>query len=138
MGGKHDILQIDLQLRIDYVDFQRLHLDQVPEPPLQCRLDGELQSGAQLGTVGCEHQLHQPAAEIRLIHPFSGIGEKQLLDHVEDMALVGRPGGAAGLVDAKWKANVHKIQNAQVANTFVCVAVIRSGVPEGAQMATLS
>jgi hypothetical protein len=61
------------------------------------------------------------------------IGEEQLFDHVADMIVVARVGGAAIATEVKRKIYVH-----HVAFTRICVLRIFNPVPVGAQTAWLS
>jgi hypothetical protein len=82
-----------------------LHLDQVAQPALQAGLHGELQRGGQLGAVGGEDQLQQPAAKIGPVDALARVGEQELLDHVADVVDPGSgPGGAPAAVEVNGKS----------------------------------
>src|SRR5262249_19389169 len=134
-----EVLADDGDGRIDRGDLERLEIDQVAEVPLQRGLGRELQRRCQLGAVGREHHLQQAAAEVGAVDALAGRGEEQLLDHVADVIVISRRRRPAPPLEVKRKNDVDPGgPDPYIAVTRVCVTVISSGVPDGAQIAWLS
>jgi hypothetical protein len=118
-------------------NLKRLEIDHVSQVALERGLGCELQGGRQFRTVGGEDNLQQSAPEVGPVRPLSGRGEQELLDHVADVIVIAGTRRSATPVELKWKIDVHRILSLEryTAVTRVCVTVMSSGVPLGAQMA---
>ena len=128
--GEHGVLHRHLQRRVDGLDRDGVHRDQVRKVLLQRALHEELRRGRERAAVRLEDKGQQAGAEVGAHHALAGRGEQHLLDEVADV--IGRAGGCGAAAAVEMVGMIqrrHGIGSRQVASTRICAITGSIGVP---------
>lgn len=107
LSSSNPILNYHIENGIFAFHLHCFYLDQLSEPLLNLSLDEKLGGRCEFAAVCSKYELHQAAAKVRSVDPFSGNGEQDLFDQVSDMPLGIRRCSSSCAIDSKRVSYIH-------------------------------